>query len=237
MLQSWVPVRDYYFALNGVSWYLSTAMFTYFCYPYIRMIFIKMTKGKCIALLSLAILTSIGVSLGLCYFDVNEELTYYITYINPAVRLIDFIVGCATGWLFANSKAEEPKKESGTFCEIVILCLLVFCELVFIYTDIPSCVKYQFLFLLISPFVVWTFAQGNGLVSNFFASKKLILWLTTVSGPVFLIHHKIIGTFLIVSKYVSLSKVVIAAVSFAMSCAFAVAYNQVYKRVKERRQL
>ena len=35
LLQSWVPKSSVYFALNSVSWYLSTAMFTYFIFPWL----------------------------------------------------------------------------------------------------------------------------------------------------------------------------------------------------------
>lgn len=38
LIQSWIPIRNIYFSLNGVSWYLSTLLFAYFCFPYIQML-------------------------------------------------------------------------------------------------------------------------------------------------------------------------------------------------------
>ena len=35
LIQSWIPIRNIYFSLNGVSWYLSSLLFAYFCFPYV----------------------------------------------------------------------------------------------------------------------------------------------------------------------------------------------------------
>lgn len=46
LLQSWYPDAGVNVSLNGVAWYLSTATFLYFMFPYIMMLIKKIYEKK-----------------------------------------------------------------------------------------------------------------------------------------------------------------------------------------------
>lgn len=51
LLQSWVPLRDFFFSGNSVSWCLCDLMFFYILFPWLRRLFHRL-KGRLIAVLT-----------------------------------------------------------------------------------------------------------------------------------------------------------------------------------------
>ena len=88
MVQSWIPDIDYYFAGNGVSWFLSTLFFIYLTFPLLQR-FIARLSSQGAVLFSLLLA---AVYMG-AVFLVPPERANDIVYIHPLSRLADFTLG------------------------------------------------------------------------------------------------------------------------------------------------
>lgn len=87
MLQSWIPLPEFYFSFNAVSWFLSDIMFFYLLFPLLvgkRLIY----NNRFLVGFALYIILYLGV-----ITHISDELLNSIAYILPLSRLIDFIFG------------------------------------------------------------------------------------------------------------------------------------------------
>lgn len=106
LLQAWMPDSHYYFSLNAVAWSLSCEIFFYACFIGL----IKNWKFDLTAKLCLVATIFIGACILANAFSQNsghlEFDKQYILYINPIIRLIEFITGMLTAkiWLRFGSK-------------------------------------------------------------------------------------------------------------------------------------
>ena len=95
LIQSWIPDSKFYFSFNGISWYLSNTIFFAAVFPFIIKLIIN-RSGK-VNIIFCCIWASLYAAVCLI---VPEHLRHAILYINPLVRLADFIVGIYTAKLF-----------------------------------------------------------------------------------------------------------------------------------------
>lgn len=88
LLQSLIPIKSVYFSFNAVSWYLSATMILAILYPFIIKGLNKLSgRGK--SLILIVILAA--YSMLVCILPVERR--HAILYINPMVRVVDFIIG------------------------------------------------------------------------------------------------------------------------------------------------
>lgn len=89
LVQTWIPIENFYFSLNAVSWYLSITMF-----------FIVMTPVtiKCfrkISMLQVGILTLLLIAFEFIWtFLVGDyPEAHWLIYVFPVTRFVDFLIG------------------------------------------------------------------------------------------------------------------------------------------------
>ena len=88
LLQSLIPIKSVYFSFNAVSWYLSAIMILAILFPFIIKGLNKLSgRGK--SLILIVILAA--YSMLVCILPVERR--HAILYINPMVRVVDFIIG------------------------------------------------------------------------------------------------------------------------------------------------
>lgn len=106
LLHSWIPKSSYYFSYNMVSWYLADTMFFAVVFPYIFKKIVKFQKK---------IKLEIGIVLLLVYTVIVLLLPaihrHYVLYINPIIRLFDFILGIYAGCYYLRLKEKKNIKE------------------------------------------------------------------------------------------------------------------------------
>lgn len=97
LLQSWIPLKQWYFSGNSVGWCLSDFLFFYGLFPFIC----KFYKSRRSAFLKLytAILT---IYIILVIPSIPSQFQEGIIYISPLTRLFDFIFGIIL-WKFSKS--------------------------------------------------------------------------------------------------------------------------------------
>lgn len=117
LFQSWIPIKNVYFSFNGVSWYLSDTLFFALVFPVvIKWIVRASTRGRILIAL---FIVSLYVSAALL---VPQNLHHAILYINPCIRLTDFIFGIYIALLFLWLREKPAKWWNGT----IVSQLLVF---------------------------------------------------------------------------------------------------------------
>ena len=101
LLQSWIPLKGIYFSYNAVSWYLSNTVFFVFAFPVVAKLLMR-KRSRYLFLLILLLTYS-----ALCVF-LPKDYVHAILYINPLVRLCDFIVGILAALLYTDIRKHKP---------------------------------------------------------------------------------------------------------------------------------
>lgn len=121
LLQSWVPEQSFYFSGNGISWYLADTVFFTTIFP----ILIKYIINKSAAR-NFVFISALASAYILACLLVPEESRHAILYINPAVRLVDFVTGIYIAKLYLRIKDKRPFKETpaGLYYTICLVCII-----------------------------------------------------------------------------------------------------------------
>ena len=129
LTQSFIPHSAIYYSLNAVAWYLSVCLFLYFCFPYVLHFFeLSMNMKKAINFIfSICVLQIL-----LCFTSTfviipfSDDFTKWFVYIFPAMRLIDFLIGTALGYIFIHrNKYQETNSNKAYFCLFLLLSIVL----------------------------------------------------------------------------------------------------------------
>lgn len=91
LVQAWVPVRNVYLSLNKPTWFLSSLLVCYACYPLLIKAITRLSPKRTIAL-ALAILAAHCIVMGAVSQPVRDWL-----FVMPVMRLGEFAWGIALG--------------------------------------------------------------------------------------------------------------------------------------------
>ena len=191
LLQSWMPSPNYYFSLNAVSWSLSVELFFYFSFIFLA-IFSTQTLTRLAIGLFLIILVLVAYIIfngGGSWTAANGDfkLSHWFFYINPLVRLLDFLIGMLIyRWIMI-----RPSKNYSSFNEIFSVLLLFLSVYIFSIYKFPEILRSQLLYLPFIAYVIYSFANGDGILSKGLKNNKLVL-LGEASFSLYLIHQPII---------------------------------------------
>ena len=97
LLQSWFPLSTVYYSFNGVSWFLSDMVFLVVVFPFLFRLLDCGTR-RWLFILPIAV-----VYAALCILT-PVDFRNTILYVNPLVRLCDFIVGILSGMWYLRLK-------------------------------------------------------------------------------------------------------------------------------------
>ncbi len=201
LLQSWVPDNDIYFSLNGVSWYLSTALFLYMMFPLI-LFFIKKYQGIKTAVMVILITFGLQILLAFAAYLVQrnlipkDDLIHWFVYIFPLSRLEDFVIGCNLGYLFLQRKKTKGSgKKQGNLLEFSVIILVVIEWILYVCViGIPekamsaeNWAGLTVVWTMTSCALVYVFALQKGILSRLLKSRPFV-FLGNLSDSCFLIH-------------------------------------------------
>lgn len=120
LLHSWSLTHSIYFSYNKFSWFLSTLLFCYLCYPLLARWYTPLPwRIKCL-ILAVLVLIDIIVLAG------TDDYGRTALYVFPPVRLIDFIIGMTLADACKNSKNAQVlgKSSNGIDAELISVALL-----------------------------------------------------------------------------------------------------------------
>ena len=184
LLQSYIPIKDFYFSINNVSWSISTELFFYFMFPFYVIWLYKFPKLKYILLLAIPIIIFAEP-----YFRTDMKMEKAIFYINPLVRSLDFILGIITCQIYKKIKNSPINFSKGTLIELAaIIVLSIF---FYFHNDVARAFRYGIYYWIPMVGIVLIFALQRGLFSKLLQHKTLV-YLGEISFAFYMIHMIVI---------------------------------------------
>ena len=242
LLQSWVPDNDIYFSLNGVSWYLSTALFLYMMFPLI-LFFIKKYRGIKTAVIVILITFGLQILLAFAAYLVQrnlipkDDLIHWFVYIFPLSRLEDFVIGCNLGYLFLQRKKMNGNgKNQGNLLEFSVIILTVIEWILYVcLIGIPekalsaeNWAGLTVIWTMTSCALVYVFALQKGILSRLLKSRPFV-FLGNLSDSCFLIHL-MVYTYLMVFEDILFGKTAIV-VNIILAFFITIAGSCLWKKI------
>lgn len=183
LIQSFVPSDDIYFYFNSVSWSISDEWFFYLMFPFLVFLMLRKKYLKFLPFLLLLIPISL--------FLVKESYHEKYFYINPLLRLGDFIIGKMLYRVYRKRKEIEilNDRKVATLAEIgSIILLSVF---FYFHEDIGQGYRYSCYYWPPMIVLIYTFSYAKGAISDVL-SNKFLVYLGEISFGFYMIHMLVI---------------------------------------------
>lgn len=202
LLQSWVPVQCVFFSGNAVSWCLSDLLFCYAVFPGVMQWLHSHNKSTIAVTASL--LLSIYIIL---LIIIPQQWRLGIIYINPLIRLFDFLAGIALYALWSRTGGGIMSSSTfkSTLLEVSAWLLFVFWGA--LYAVIPESIGLASWWWPVSAILILVFAtkNGHGGVLGVLLSRRWIVKAGELSFSFYMVHQLCIRTVDITLKHFSLS--------------------------------
>lgn len=179
LIQSFVPSDGVYFYFNSVSWSISDEWFFYLMFPFLVFLMLRPRYLKFLPVLLL--LVPVGLML------VKESYHEKYFYINPLLRISDFIIGKLLYRVYRERKDREilNNRNVATLAEIgSILFLGIF---FYFHKDIPQGFRYSCYYWPPMIFLIYTFSYSRGAISDLISNRRLV-YLGEISFGFYMIH-------------------------------------------------
>lgn len=116
LVQTWLPIRGL-FSLNPVSWYLSSLLLIYLCFPFLM----RCLKGRYGWYTIISILIAYFIVIPI----IGEELAQFFVYVSPYFRIIDFMLGMMLYLGMKSNISENHRPVSATIIEIIAISCVI----------------------------------------------------------------------------------------------------------------
>lgn len=167
------------FSLNVPSWFLSSLFFCYLCTPFLLKLAARHTKRFVCFQICAIICFVLFVYISSSYIGLR-----WLTYINPAARLLDYSVGITLGVLYGSLKNTKMGGWKNTTAELFFVALAV------VFMTAPSLFKFQHYAVLRYPVIIGlilVFSAGKGYISRIL-KNRLCVWLGSISMSIYMLH-------------------------------------------------
>ncbi len=192
LLQSWFPAKSVYFALNAPSWSISNELFFYALFP----LLLRIKKSRFLLLLFIMIIGLIAIAL-----NIPGRLIHAMLYINPLVRLTDFMIGMALFNVYKKSKYIHLGNCRATALEIVAVSTLFLAY--WHHNQAPLQYRYGCYYWIPMAGIILIFSFSQGYLSKIL-SHKMFVKAGNISFAFYLIHVQIISYYQTLSHKIHL---------------------------------
>lgn len=138
LLQSFVPIKDIYFSFNSPSWYLCNTVFYCFLFPYLLKGIIQCGRNS----RAIILIAIIAIYILLIILVPSENRHAYL-YVNPFVRILDFIFGILTGLYFLDRiesmKSRQLHRPSYYY---IVICICIAILVTFSFCSVDKGIRY-----------------------------------------------------------------------------------------------
>ena len=208
LLQSFVPIKSIYFSYNAPSWSISNEMFFYLIMPFVISVLYRLRLLK--SYKTLILLPIFGLLLLFAIYFLPEKLYHAFLYINPVIRISDFILGIM---LFNFAEVLKLKKINWKLIEV--LSVVFFLVFYLFHNDIQEVYRYSIYYWIPICGVILSFSFSTGVFSKIL-SHRLFILLGEISFGFYMYHYLIIhlykkwfGTDLLDANYVFIILVIV----------------------------
>lgn len=185
LLQSWIPLEEYYWGFNGVSWFLSSLLFCYILFPVMLRLIrkIRFIGSYVILLCTLLLVMNFFQTI---YINMGGWKPDYVFHICPIYKSTEFFAGCLIG-VICKEKIDEIKQR---YCRNSFPTYFI---LIFYFSAVILCntLWLRAMFVAIAALLLFVLACENGGLSRLF-SCSMIRRIGAFSFEFYLIHHVVI---------------------------------------------
>ena len=200
LLQDWLPIQDFFFSLNAVSWSVSAELFFYCCFPFLSLGF---KRRPVLTLLGSFLVAATFLYISR-YFPLPanhaaQVTSFGLVYVNPLVRLFEFAIGIATARLYFRyqSRLSQITARTAFALEALIISLVFFavCGIRHVFTapaldavapNLSMWVDTSGGFLAYAALIFLLAIEKGSLYKVL--SKSWMVWLGEISYSVYLVH-------------------------------------------------
>lgn len=242
LLQAWIPIEEFRYSLNNLSWYLCVCCVAYFFFPYILTKLNKIKKTSKVLIISISLLICqilIGVSVEMLISDI--KLIQGLTYNFPLYRCFDFALGCNLGWFYKRYKKEIYGVK---LFLLVLTCFTTVITIVLVpkiwYISYLTWCKNTVILLPASCLLVLSFFMLNLKESN--RCILLLIKLGDISAYTYLIHELVIRYINIIMRRVLsinstfANKLFVGIIALFITVLLALFYENINWRFYETRK-
>jgi peptidoglycan/LPS O-acetylase OafA/YrhL len=206
LVHAWVPMKDFFFGYNSVSWSISTELGFYLLFPLLLYRFQETWHFKLAAALLLAILLIVlCVLLDLPpYSDTYTGATYFgFMHIDPLARLFEFVLGICAALLWQRIRSRLGSNL--VFWTLAELCVIVlfFLYIRYVLLVYPSTAGYapasHWLSIVgiapMSALVLIIMADAQGFIGRALSTKPMV-FLGEISFSVYMLHQVLLRAYI-----------------------------------------
>lgn len=206
MVQAWIPISSYYFALNAVAWSVSVELGFYLLFPLLHR-GLRRKSGQImiivVPLVIAALLFLISLWNNLPFDtrpDQNQATWVGLAYINPLARLKEFCAGILAAAVYIKLKERNSWiLKSRWLLSVAEIILIGVLTIGFLNVSVPitkhptltSMFWYQIVIGILFGAVVTVFAAGEGLIAKALNQRWLLIG-GEVSFSIYLFHQILI---------------------------------------------
>lgn len=229
LVQSFVPIKSFYFSFNSPSWYLCNTLFYCIFFPVLLKFICRLRNSTRIAILLGLVLSFVVLAIFL-----PQEYHHAILYVNPFARLLDFMVGIYTALFFLNYNNQEVriKHEKYWLYGITILCLFLVAFFSF-HTFSPNIKTYvvKFYWVIFSPMVLtislisvkkYHLKLWGGVII------KVLRWIGGYSFTFYMVHVACIGIVGAICNKFSLDLCLTVVITFIVTMTISIIIQKMY---------
>ena len=184
LLQSYIPIQEFYFSINNPSWSISTEFFFYLAFPFLVSLLHRFPISRFLPLLAIPIIIFIEP-----HIDLDYEKGIF--YIHPLVRTIDFFIGIIlyNQYRRFNYLLKNISFRQGSLLEIsASFVLIIFFSL---HEFVPRMFRYGIYYWLPMSLIIVFFSVEKGILSRILQHRMLI-YLGEISFSFYMLHMIII---------------------------------------------
>ncbi len=186
LLHSWSLTHSIYFSYNKFSWFLSTLLFCYLCYPLLARRFTPLPQPIKWLIIGVLVIIDIFILAG------TDDYGRTALYVFPPVRLLDFVIGMALAQACQESKKIQLLGKSSTGIDAELISLAVLSAGVMLFRSYPSLLPWSDAVLWWLPIAVILvtcilYDKREGFIGRILASKPL-QWLGNISFEIFMLQ-------------------------------------------------
>lgn len=205
LCQSFIPYKSIYFSFNSPSWSISDEAFFYLSFPLLIMFIRKIfTKKFNLLLILIALLFLILVNI------IDDKLHHAIFYINPLIRILDFILGI---YIFNIWQTTQNRSNSPIFYSTIEFISIASLGIFIAYHHaIPKVYKFSFYYWPSMLFIIYSFSFQRGIISKLL-SCKICLFLGNISFSFYLTHFWVIDIIKTISSISEIHSIVLSLIT------------------------
>lgn len=182
LLQSWYSPAK--FSFNGVTWFLSSILFMYFLTP--KTVNFLKHKGYIEIITLFILIFTFKFMLDTSGYKLFDKLVFFSSYVNPAYRFLDFLIGYLGYMIFFTSgnKLNISYRKTTIFQLIVLSMYLESC---YIFNKVWRPTP----FILLTVLLIFACALKDGIM-DYIGGNKLMVHIGNISLALFIFHRVII---------------------------------------------